>query len=314
MAQAVRSGPLTRADQLRELLSRCEERVVSPGSGGGLAELFGWMDEIANLWAELEASGVDLRAERTRWEGLQSQVRKRGGKLLRAWQGPESLDAAREAAAPERSHWWWWLDEEVAAQHRRRLLRGVTIAALVALVLGGGSLLLSRLFPVDPTVRALTQLEFEFRDAMTAGDLATAREKLEQSIALKPQDAFLHLQLGALAETTGDPGIRERAFATARELVQDEADYLMLRGQAYLIVGEARQAIRDELSSLEMRPDEPLALFLLGVGYERVGEVEKAQEVLQRSSDLAMESNPQLAVAARTLLAELLQRPSAPTP
>jgi hypothetical protein len=110
MARAIDSGRVTPADELRELLGAAEDRAVDPRAGGGVPELFHWMDEIAQLLPALAADGVDLKAERARWQTLQAQVYRRGHRLLAAWPRPSSLAEARSTMQPDPTHWWWWLD------------------------------------------------------------------------------------------------------------------------------------------------------------------------------------------------------------
>lgn len=313
MAQAVRTDLLTPADTLRDLLTRCEKRVISPQEGGGVAELFAWMDAIAGLWPDIEASGIDARAERSRWESLQAQLQRRAGKLVDAWGGPQALVKARAALSPDRLQWWWWLDELVAANRRRRTGR-IAVGALVLVAAAlGAYFLFNALFPVDPQVRALHRLRLDIDAALQAGEFAQARALAEQAATLDPNAVDALLLSGALAEAMGDPGSAEEAWARGRQVLDDEATFLMSRGSSYLQAGLPEQAIRDELAAIDMAPDMAPAYFFLGVGYEQIGALGQAIDALQQASDLAGEDNPQLAVAARTRLAVLLQQPVLPT-
>lgn len=313
MAQAIATQLLTPADQLRDLLTRCEKRVIRPQEGGGVAELFSWMDAIAGLWPALEASGIDARAERSRWESLEAQVRQRSGKLLDAWGGPRGLTEAREAMDPDRSHWWWWLDELVGAKRRRRMRRTAAGVLILVAAVTGAYLLLNALFPVDPQVRALNRLRLDIDAALQAGDLVQTRALVEEAVTLAPDAVDVLLLYGAVAEALDDTAVAEQAWARGRQMLDEEAMFLISRGNSYLQVGLAEQAILDELAALDLEPDTAAAYYLLGLGYEQVGAVEQAVDALQQASVLAGEDNPQLAVAARTRLAVLMQRPVPPT-
>lgn len=312
MAQAIKSEPLTPADRLRELLTLCEERVVSPDAEGGVAELFQWLDEIAALWPQLEATGIDLRAERTRWESLQAQIRQRAPQLLRAWRQQRSLAEARRSSEPDRANWWWWLDELVASERRRRLRRLLTgalaAAAGVALVI----FLLGRLFPVDPRVKQVQELQMKADEALHQGDLLAARAGYAQAATVDPQDPELQLMLGAISEALGDEAAAEQAWQRARQLTTDEAEFLALRGRAYLQTNQVDKALLDEQKAVELRPDYALAYFFLGTAYELKDNEEEAILAYSKAADLALEDDPQLVVLARTRMATLLQRQAVP--
>lgn len=309
MAIAVKSGTMTPADELRGLLSRSEERVVTPGGVERVRELFGWLDQIADLWPILESSGVDLRAERVRWDSLQGAVRQRAPRLLREWQGPQSLVEARQSVRPEQSHWWWWIDQAVSQDRQRRLIKGLAITAAVVGVVALGAFLLAKLFPVDPKVRETYRLQTEAEAALMNGDLPKAGEFLRQAVAISPEDVTLQIAQGAVAETLGDQKIAEEAWAQARSLLSgDEARFLTLRGRSYLQVNQPQKAIEDELAALAIDPNSALAYFALGGGYEMTDQMQQALDAYTKASELATDSDPQLTVLAKTRMGALMQR------
>ncbi len=310
MAYAFEGNRTTPAERLRELLDRCEIRIVSPDEGEGVAELFRWMDDIAALWPDLASSGADLRGEQTRWESLQSRVRRRGHKLLKAWQG--RLKSARQTRDPDRSLWWWWLDDVLAQAGRRRLRRALTTSAIVVAIVVVLAVILARLFPVDPVVQEVQRLQFIVSDALQAGDLETARESLEQAVALDPASASLHLELGALADLMGDAGAAQASWETAHSLLPNEADFLTQRGRAYLLVGATEKALADEESAVTLDPNAPLTYFYLGNAYEGLSRYEQALTAYEKASELALDSDAEIVVLARTRMANLLQTQGLP--
>lgn len=308
MAIAVKSGPMTAADELRTLLSRCEQRVVAPGGAEGVRELFGWLDQIAGLWPALQASGVDLRAEQVRWDSLQAAVRRRAPRLLREWQGPQSLVEARQAVQPDQSQWWWWIDQAVSQDRQRRLVKGLAITAAVVGVVLLGAFVLAKLFPVDPKVRETYRLQTEAETALMNGDLPKAGEFLRQAVAISPEDATLLITHGVVAEALGDQKTAEEAWAQARSLLGgDEARFLTSRGRSHLQVNQPQKAIEDELAALAIDPKSALAYYNLGGAYEMTGQTQPALDAYTKASELAGDSDPQLIVLARTRMGRLLQ-------
>lgn len=314
MARAIKSGPLTQADALRDLLTRCEERVVSPQQEGGVRELFQWMDQIEATWDELDATGADLRGERTRWESLQSQVLQRGPKLLLAWRQNGGLAQARAALDPPESRWWWWLDDQVGDARRRSTRRALATTALVVAVIGLGFVLFNLLFPVDPIVKQMQQFQFGAETALREGDLAAARGYVEQALAVDSGDIDMNLLLGALAEQMGDAQAADQAWEDARLLLDDEALYLAQRGRAYLQVGQFERALQYEQQAVEANPDLALAHFFLGTAYELLGDEAQAVLAYGTAAELAQDEDPQIVVLARTRMASLMQRQGLPNP
>ncbi len=186
MAVAPNTGRVTPADDLRQLLSQSEERLINLSGPTSAAELYSRLDQITDLLPQFQATGGDIRAEEARWQSLQERIETRGPRVLRAWQGSARLAAARQAANPDAGRWWWWIDQKVAEQRRRRLRRiGSVVLALLAVV-AVIAFVLPRLFPVDPVVRESYRLQLRAETALANGDLAAGYQALSQAIAIDP--------------------------------------------------------------------------------------------------------------------------------
>lgn len=309
MAIAVRTERLTQADDLRLLLQRSEDRLISLSSPADAAELFDWLDQIAELWPEVEASGADLRGEETRWQSLQERLAARGQQVLKAWQGAAGLQKARQTAAPTSDRWWWWLDQVLAERRRRRVRRIGLVAIGLAAVLIVAVLALQRLFPVDPVVRESYRLQTEAEIALAGGDLDAAYAALERAVEVNPQDATLSVTYGALAEVLGQPALAQQMWQRARVLLEgDEARFLRTRSLAYLQAGAPARALEDAQEAVALDPSSAEAHLFLGGALQALGSYQQAVEAFQRAADLAdAAGNPQLSVMARTQMANLMQ-------
>lgn len=314
MARAIKSDLVTPADTVRTRLTLCEKRVVDPGAGGGVPELFAWLDEIMAMWPELEAWGGDLRAERARWETLQAQVQRRGRQLLRAWPQTPALAELRQIVSPSTDRWWWWLDERLAQLRRQRVRRAATLAAVVLLAGSVLTFVLSRAFPVDPVVRTVYRLQGEIEQALRTGEqgYAAARDLAEQAVAVAPDDPDLRVLLGVAYQVLNEPERAAEQWAVARSLLSEDADFLLRRGSTYLMFGRPQEALQDEQAAIDLQPDNAPAHYFLGLALEGTGQYRAAIEAYTRAAELAEQSNPQLVVLARTRLAALLQQPAAP--
>ncbi len=317
MAVAPQTGRVTPADDLRQLLSQSEERLINLTDQASAVGLYSRLDQISELLPQLQATGGDIRAEEARWQSLQERMEARGVRVLRAWQGGPSLAAARQAANPDPDRWWWWIDQRVTARRRRRQRRigGVMLAvlAIVALVV----IALPRLFPVDPVVRQSYRLQLRAETALANGDLAESYQALSQAIAIDPTNASLLILHGVVADVQGDLAAAEQSWQQARSLLNgDEAQFFTERGQSYLRVQQVGRAIDDLQAAITLDPASARAYLVLGGALEIEGRYQEALSAYQQASDLAdAAGNAELTVMARAQMANLFPRmQNAPQP
>lgn len=316
MATAIETGRITAADDLRQLLSQAEDRVVNLSDHAGAAELYRWLDQIVELWPSIAAAGVDARAEEARWQSLQARLTARAPRVLQAWQSGAGLEAARLAAAPPASNWWWWIDQRVAEMRRRRLLRAGGLALAVVGIVAGVLFFLDRVVPVDPVARESYRWQTQAEAALAAGDLAAGYQALSQAVAVDPANGPLLIWYGALADLQGDRPQAEQSWRQARALLGDEALFLTERGLSYLRLQQAGQAIDDLQAAIALEPNSARAHLYLGGALEAEGRGQEALSAYEQAAALAdAAGNPELVVVARTQMARLIsQSPVAPTP
>ncbi len=310
MAIALVAGRVTVADDLRQLLSQSEERLINLTDRTSAAELYSRLDQIAALMPQIRAIGGDMRAEEARWQSLQERIQTRGPQVLRAWQGSAHLGAARQAANPDETRWWWWIDQRVAAQRQRRLRRIGSLALVLLAIVAAAAIVLPRLFPVDPVVRDSYRLQLRAETALANGDLAGGFQAVGQAIAIDPGNTNLLILHGVLAEHQGDPAAAEQSWQRARSLLNgDQAEFLTERGLSYLRVQQVDLAIEDLQAAVALDPVSARAQLLLGSALEAEGRHQEALNAYQRAADLAdAAGNAELTVMARAQMANLLPR------
>lgn len=317
MAVAPQTGRVTPADDLRQLLSQSEERLINLSDQASVAELYGWLDQTAAMLPQLQATGGDIRAEETRWQSLQERIATRGKRVLRAWQGSSRLAEARQAANPDPSQWWWWIDQRLAEQRRRRLRQvgGVGLAAMAIVV--AVILVFQRLFPVDPIVRQSYRLQLQAEAALANANLEAGYQALSEAIAIDPTNVSLLILHGVVADVLGDGAVAEQSWQQARDLLQgDEGRFFVERGQSYLRVQQAGRAIEDLSLATDLNPDSARAQLVLGGALDAAGRYQEALAAFERASELAEAAgNSELTVMARAQMANLLPRlQAAPMP
>lgn len=303
---------MTPADELRELLVRCEKRVANlKGSGADAVELLLDMDRIDELWPALEAQGMDLRPESGRWDTIQRQVQRNGSRLLRELWTVGGMDQvrAREHAGETELSWWWQLDDLVRRETQARVRRtALTVAAIVVV---GVALwfIFNALFPVDPQVQAaLSAQTAGEQKIVTTGDWAGALEDFRTAAQHTPDDATAWIRVGVALEQIGDKKAAEENYDKARALSKDENAFLLARAGVYVPLGINEPAMADLQAVLATDPENAVAYYYLGSAYEGLGDTEQAIDALQKASDFATQSNQsELVALARYRMAMLMQ-------
>ncbi len=279
------TGGRTLADEMRDDLAQCEDRVVQIGAGADGLALLRLIDRVADDLERLEARGVDLRAERARLEHVLGQLERRKRKLV------AEMGGALAAGRPAEARWWWHLDERVAADRRRSLKRvaTVTLAGLVLLALV--YVLYDRFIAPPPHIRQASAHYFDGEQTASEGDLPGAIEQFEAAVTLDPERSDAYVWLGVLYEATGDVDRAEINFERARAFLKDddggETYFLFQRGALYLAFNDIDAAEQDAMTAIEAAPDRPEGFFLLGNVAERVGDLQMAAAAFQQTAALA---------------------------
>jgi tetratricopeptide (TPR) repeat protein len=317
----VPSTARTPVDRVRESLDRAEILISRlRDSGPQVLELLHLLDQGARALAELEAAGVDVRAERVRFETVQRQLRRRQALFLA--EAGAAFGEERAAVQPDRARWWWFLDEAVAQERARRLRRWLTWALAAALLLSGAWWAYDRFIAPPPEVRQAFQLSANGEALADEGDLRAALAEFEAAAALTPEDpepwiwqGVIHFELNERDEARAD-------FETARALYETDFDFLLDRGRAYLRLGNLAVASADIEQAILEDPDSGQS-YLLRAGIAAdggdyaaaVADLDRAAELAQAAGDTQLEA---VARAQRALVIQLqmfqLATPSLGTP
>lgn len=313
----VAPGAETPADTLRRTLREAEEESALLLRGrGALLPLLHRLDAIAQGLQTLEAEGIDLRPERTRWKSLCTQLRRGAERLVRhAQEGPKALQQARQELHPPDELWWWSLDLLAAEQRRRRLtrtLRAASIALLVLALLGGAAYFFLR---PDPLTAQKLRLYAAADQAIQAGRWEEALARYQEAAALDPQDPEPWLRLGWAQERTGDEGAAQASFREAATRFGDPFAYELALARLYVEVGDSQRALPYALRATELNPQSPHAFYVLASAYEGSGKFVEALQALQTCDRLAeAQGDAELVAMARVRVGMLLQQMAVPTP
>jgi Tfp pilus assembly protein PilF len=299
---------LNPADELRTALGSLEERrlaVKKMDSAQALA-LLRDLDRLQALFEQLEAAGLDLLAERGRFDTVQAGLKKSTGPLLRAAGGPAALRRARPPAASAGAPWWWHLDARVARQQQRLRKQLFIGLAVVLAVVGGVVLAFKTVLAPSPEVIARLEAENAAYLALEAGDLPAALTAIETGLQAVPAEPNLLLFMGVLHAEMGQQVAAEDAYVQAQAGFADKVSFYIARSQLQMRVGRPNLAERDARQALQIDETSPVAWLLVGQSLEVQGNPAEAMAAYQKAGDLAFEQgNNEVVVMARLAMGRL---------
>jgi Flp pilus assembly protein TadD len=310
----VPSQARTSADGVRADLDRAETILCDLSDAGtdalALPRLF---DRIERGLEALERLDVDVRVERTRFETMQRQLRRRRRAFLK--QARRALDEARREVEPPRSHWWWYLDEEAARERRRTWLRRGVGATLIVVLLTGAWFAYQLLLAPPPEVgQAYRRIEAGI-SRVEDGDLQEALGDFSAATELTPNDPEPWLWKGALHDQLGEPVNAERAFAEAEPLFETSFGFFLNRGRIYLHSGSIEKARADIKEAMALKPTSGWPYYLRAGISVREGDYDAALADLERARELAGEDgDARLQNLAASQQARLMQIRAADMP
>jgi tetratricopeptide (TPR) repeat protein len=287
----------TPADDVREALSDAERLVAGVRKAGPeIVELLHLLDRIAEDLERLEAGGMDVRVERSRFGAVQSQLERHKGRFLA--RAGEAFKEAREAAQPEQAHWWWFIDAEWREERKQRIRRVLIVGAVVVFLLVVGVLVHEFFIAPPPEIRQAMQHESEAE-------------------RLNPDKPSYWVWIGVLRMELGDADAAEEAFAAARSLYETNFDFLLARAWTYRDLGDLDAAAVDVEQAILENPDSGWGYYARhaiavsrGDYQAALDDLEKASELAQASGDVELEA---MARIQRAMVLQMLSVPSEPT-
>jgi tetratricopeptide (TPR) repeat protein len=308
----------TPADNVRETLNDAERLVANlRRAGPQVVELLRLFDEIADGLEELEAEGMDVRVERSRFETVQLQLDSRKGRFLT--EAGRAFDEARKAAQPDRGRWWWFVDQERAQERRQKLRRTLVIGAVVIGLLVVVGVLYEIFLAPSPeerqAYRSESQGEYLVREKK---DFEAALVEFEAASALFPDNPEYWVWIGVLRLELGDAERAEEAFASARSLYPTHTNFLLKRAEVYRDAGNLDAAIADADQAILEDPDARWAYYVRhsihlerGDLWSALDDLEKADELAQESGDLQLQA---VARMERAMVMQMISASPLPTP
>lgn len=300
----------TSAMRLREQIRELEVGFVNlRGCGDGVLALLRLRDEVEEGLSQFEASGLEMRPERTRVQTVDNIISRKAPDIARELWRIGGLEGARRRERPPEERWWWYVDLYHAEKRRKAITRTLIIVGSIIAVVLAANFVLDRFFGLDPVEREAHSLMSMGDQLLFQGDYEGAIAEYERAVAVLPSLGDAQVKLGVLYELVGRPAEAERAFQAAREVLGDDLTYYLMLGRAYEMVGKYDWGLAAIEEALAIDPNSPHAYLTRGSIYEATEEYGRALADFELAGTLAQERGQDaLFVMARTRMGMLLQR------
>lgn len=306
MAHALDSRANSPANELRDALDQVERLVVNPNPES-VETLLKLLDKIAIMFRELGQTGVDLRSEEGRWEGIRRRLDSKATAIVAAANRVGGFARLR-AQNPPAEEVWWRLDKVVSERRRRAVVRlGVSTAVIVG-VLALVYIAIQTFFPPNPDAIFVLETEAAIEEALNANELAEAQRLALAAARERPSEPELWIWSAALSEQMGDEKQAEEARRMALELLADRPIAFWIElGNKRLLLSDFEGAEEAANEALALDEQSAQGYFLLGGIAEITGNTADAITYFEKTFDLAEAEDPQLAVIAKVRMGHLLQ-------
>jgi len=303
-------GVATGGTRLREQIRELEIGFADlKGRGDGVLALLELRDEVEDTVSQLEASGLDMRPERTRIETVDNIVSRKASQISHELLPFGGLAGVRRRESPPEQRWWWYVDLYHAEKQRKALIRALVTVGVIVIVVLAVNYVMDRYFGLDPVEKEARSHTSVGDQHLFQGEYDDAIVEYETAVTIAPNLGDAHVTLGVLYDLQGRAAESEKAFQAAREALGDDLTYYLVLGKAYEMVAEYDKGMAAIEKALEIDPESPEAHLYRGSIYEATEKYDKALEDYELASSLAQERQQDaLYVMARTRMAMLLQR------
>ncbi len=297
------------AEQLRAQLTALENDLpaLPKQSAADVQTFFREMDAAQLQFSQLMTDGVDLTAELTRFETVQSRIARNADRLLHAIGGAAKLREHRPANISRKTHPWWFVDEISAEQKARTRKRVLTILGIAAAIVLAVVVLFNTVLKPDPAVVAKTR---HFQTAldlvMEAKDYPAALDEIEQALNAVPNDVDSLVFKAVLLAQMGDESQADNILAQANALAPDDMYVPLAQARLLQQMGNLRQSLSLAEGVIAAHPDSAEAWYIAGQAHAGLGDIPQAREALSKAAELALaQGNDSLYVIAKTNLTYL---------
>lgn len=307
--------PRTPADELREVLKTLETRIARlddcpPDEALEMLSLF---DQAAAGLDRLQDLGMSPGSERSQFETITSQFRKKMALFVSRAGGARAMERVRHLHQPPADRWWWRADEILAAERKAKIRRGLRSAGIVAAVLVVLAMVYQNFFAPDPALQTSMRHQQQAENSLIEEDYENALQEVGEALVHTPDEPGLYILKGVIEESLDQPEAASASFDSAREILADNEYFYAHRSILYLMIGQAERALADSAAALKINPDSVISYLNMGQAYTLMEDYPAAIESYQLADETAIRTgNTQLQAVARINLAQVLQMGTLP--
>ena len=248
------------------------------------------LDQAQAIFNTLRADGgPDLRAEIVQFDTVKTRLFRDAGPILATLGGSAKLSAARPQTANQDDHPWWFLDSYVAEQRAKQSKQMLQGGLIIAAVIGVITLLMNTVFKPDPIVVAVKQhYDVALGDLTMDQDYEAALAEIDLALAVKADDPSSLVLKGVILEMMEDLQAADEIYAQAIEIVNSEEIIMLERGRLLLQLNEFERSLALAEQAIALNPESANAWFLSGQSYERLGDIGRAYEDMNKAADFAL--------------------------
>ena len=310
-ARSVKNQPHTQVAELRDLLTTLEMRIaklkeISPEDA---LEILPLLDQARERLDALKAAGASASSEDSQFESLLLQLEKKRPVFLNRVGGAAALRQSRMERQPDKSAWWWFMDQSQAEERQAKVKRLATIGIIVVALLTVLVVIYNQFLAPSPEFQAGIGFQQTAESQLIAGDYEGALASVGQAIQLLPDNGDLYVLQGVIYDVLDQPDLAEQSYRLARQMLDGEDAFYMIRAKNFLLAGRAELGMADAQMALSLNPDSAVSLMYIAQAHEMQGNISEAIDYYQLASAAAEASNdPTLQVMARMQMANLLQQ------
>ncbi|MDM8530811.1 hypothetical protein QUF63_06540 [Anaerolineales bacterium HSG25] len=301
---------LSRADELRELLSSLESRAprLKNLTETKMLILLRDLDRVHKLFEALQSTGLDLTAEASRFNSLQLRLQRSTVTIVKQLGGAQVMRDHRPKSADEVDQWWWYIDSAIVDRQKRIVMNIAMVLGIFFAVVIGFYVAFQTVLAPEPSVVARLEVENAVYQTLLYSEYEKALAQVDEGLQndLLTDDPTLLLLKGTIHDSLNQPEQAEESFNRVKTVINDPVTFYIARAQLYLRNANVDKAEEDIRQVIKLDERKSSAWLMLGQIFETQGKRFDAIRTYEHAGNLATENGDnEVVVMARMALAQM---------
>ncbi|MDM8528289.1 hypothetical protein QUF58_08745 [Anaerolineales bacterium HSG24] len=301
---------LSKADELRELLSTLESRTprLKNLTETQTLTLLHELDRCFKLLEKLKSTALDLTSEESRFNGIQLRLQRNTVTIVKRLGGPKVMREHRPKSADVEDQWWWFIDSAIVDRQKRIVINIALILGLFLTVIFTIYIAFETVLAPDPTVLARLDTENIVYQALASDEYENALAKVDEGLQheLLIDDPALLILKGTIHNSLAQSEQAEESFARAKATISNPVVFHIARAQLYMRNKNPDKAEEDIRIVIKFEERNAAAWLMLGQICEGQNKQFDAIRAYEHAGNLATENGDnEIVVMARMALAQM---------